>query len=154
MSRFRIHVQEIAWGWCGIELYINDKIIKWMASYIGVNPLASLIETSLSFYAIKYNNENEEDEKERIVWSDEPNSLQLDLRLDKSRMVHFDIEEYDDDNILLEEWHEVVPFEDMREAVVSEGFRVLNAFGLCGYHASWTGKANFPLSRLLRLPAN
>ncbi len=117
---------------------------------MGHNPLASLISICLAFNETNGNKEDFEMEK-GFNLDEEPGSMRFRLRLNKNRMVHFDIEEYDDDKNLLEEWHEVVPFEDMRKAVVSEGFRVLNAFGLYGYYSAWMDHTEFPLSQLLRL---
>lgn len=44
MSQFKVHVQYIIYGCCGIELLIGNKLIKCDAGYGGPNPLASLIE--------------------------------------------------------------------------------------------------------------
>ena len=151
MSQFEIHVREMAYGWTNIKLLINGQIIISDASYTGSEPLCSLIDACLSFYMTDYKDENEEDEEEYLTWEKEPGSLDLDLRLDKKRQIHFDIKEYDDDKTVLQEWHEIVPFELFRDAVVAEGFRVLNAFGIYGYSASWMGQAVFPLGKLLRL---
>ena len=150
MSRFKIHVQHISYGWCGIELFLNSRRIYCRAGYMGHNPLASLISICLEFYEANGNEEAFE-VKKGFNLEEEPGAMRFRLRLDKSRMVHFDIEEYDDDKNMLEEWHEVVPFEDIREAVISEGFRVLNAFGLFGYYSAWMDNTEFPLSQLLRL---
>ena len=49
MSKFKIHVQHISYGWCGLEFVIGDKLIKCNAGYSGPNPLASLIEICLDF---------------------------------------------------------------------------------------------------------
>lgn len=155
MSQFRIHIQQIAYGWTDIKLLINDKVIICNASYLGPEPLWSLVNTCLSFYTTKYEENDEYEEEEYITWEKEPGALRLEMRLDRDRMVHFDIKEYEDnykdDKVVLQEWHEIVPFEKFRDAVVDEGFRVLNAFGLYGYYASWMGKAEFPLPQLLRL---
>ena len=35
MSRFKVHVQYIIYGCCGIELLIGDKLIKCDAGYGG-----------------------------------------------------------------------------------------------------------------------
>lgn len=159
MSQFRIRIQYITYGWTGIKLWINDKVIVCNAGDIGSEPLWSLVKTCLSFYATKYQEDNESEEEECITWEKEPGTLRLEMRLDRDRMVHFDIKEYEDDydedneedNVVSQEWHEIVPFEQFRKAVVDEGFRVLNAFGLYGYYASWMGQTEFPLPQLLRL---
>ena len=151
MSQFRVHVQQIAYGWCDIELYINDEIIKCGAGYLGPHPLNSLIDACFSFFTAEHEEDEEFIQEEFFTWEEEPDAMQLHLRLHRDGMVYFDIQERDDDKNLLEEWHEKVPFEDFRKAIVSEGFRVLNVFGLYGYRASWMGQTEFPLSSLLYL---
>ena len=154
MSQFKIRVREIAYGCTDIKLLINDQVITCNAGYIGPEPLYTLIKACLIFYMTDYKDENEVDEEEYITWEKEPGSLDLDLRLDKKGQIHFDIKEFDDDKKVLQEWHETVPFEQFREAIVTEGFRVLNAFGIYGYFASWMGQAVFPVGQLLRLTGN
>ena len=151
MSQFKIRVREIAYGCTDIKLLINDQLITCNAGYIGPEPLYTLIKACLTFYLADHKDESEEDEEEYITWEKEPGSLDLDLRLDKKRQIHFDIKEFDDDKKVLQEWHEAVPFELFREAIVSEGFRILNAFGIYGYSSSWMGHAVFPVGQLLRL---
>ena len=153
MSKFKIHVQHISYGWCGLELVIGDKLIKCNAGYSGPNPLASLIEICLDFLTSQkegYENKGYIEET-RTTWQEEPGDIILDLKLSKNNKVLMDIIKRDDDENVLEEWHEIVSFEDFKVAIVSEGFRVLNAFGLLGYYAAWANHADFPLAALLRL---
>lgn len=111
MSQFKICVREIAYGCTDIKLLINDQVITCNAGYIGPEPLYTLIKACLTFYLADYKDESEEDEEEYITWEKASGSLDLDLRLDKKRQIHFDIKEFDDDKKVLQEWHEAVPFE-------------------------------------------
>ncbi len=155
MSKFKVHIQHISYGWCGIELFINDKHIKYNAGYLGPNPLASLIEVCMEFYATKASLSAEDEydyiEEDSLTWQEEPGTLHLELKLDKTDKVIMDIQKRDDIGNILDQWHETVPYEDFKDAIVSEGFRVLNAFGLYGYYAAWSDQKEFPLSQLLRL---
>lgn len=90
-------------------------------------------------------------EKAETTWQEEPGDITLELKLSKNNSVLMDIKKRDDDKNVLEEWHEIVSFEDFKDAIVSEGFRVLNAFGLFGYYAAWMDRVDFPLAALLRL---
>lgn len=139
---FKIHVRNLSFGWCRVVMYINDKMIEYNASNLGQNPLATLIDACVGLM--------EEDGNHYIKWEQEPGMLQIDLNLDEEKMLHVDIinhNECDDSS----EWHEVVSFEDFVSSVQSEGFRILNAFGLCGYRKSWQRDEDFPLTNLLRL---
>ena len=154
MNKFKVHVQYIAYGWCGIELLINGKLITSQAGYLGPNPLASLIEVCLKFLIRKNNSGIEEDnciDDVTIIWQEEPDILCLEMKLYKNGTIIMHIQRQDDDKNILEEWNETILFEDFKNAIVSEGFRVLNAFGLYGYYVSWSDHSEFPLSALLRL---
>lgn len=137
---FKFRVQSLALGWCRVFMLINDKRIDYNASYLGPNPLASFIEACADLM--------EEHGKYYIQWQQEPGRLQIDLNLDVDKMLHVDIINHNEPE---EEWHEVIHFDDFVSAIVSEGFRVLNAFGLYGYYRSWQDHSEFPLTNLLRI---
>lgn len=141
---FKFHVQNLSFGWCRVVMYINDKEIHYNASYLGANPIASLIEACLELYFEKG--------KYYITWQAEPGILDITLDLKANNQLFIDIIDKDDDgNTNSREWHEIVPFETFVSAIVSEGFRVLNAFGLYGYRCSWSDSTDFPLAALLRI---
>lgn len=142
MSSFKFRVQNLAFGWCRVVMYINDKMISYNASYLGQNPLATLIDACADLM--------DEDGDYYIEWQQEPGTLKIDMNLDENKMLHFDIINHNGNDIE-PEWHEVVPFADVVLAIQSEGFRVLNAFGLCGYRKSWQNDVDFPLTNLLRI---
>ena len=83
MSQFKVHVQHITYGWCGIEISINGKRIICEAGYLGSNPIASLISACLELSVTEIEGgENEEYiSKSRIVWEEEPGTMSLDLKL-------------------------------------------------------------------------
>ena len=151
MSQFKVHVQYITYGWCGIELIVNSTLIKCNAGYLGPNPLASLIDVCADFSIAQPQEGEDYIEETNITWQEEPDSMCLEFKLSKIHTVFMDIKKQDDDGNILEEWHEAVPYEDFKDAIVSEGFRVLNAFGLYGYYAAWMDHTDFPLSQLLHL---
>lgn len=153
MSQFKVHVQYIIYGSCGIELLIGNKLIKCDAGYGGPNPLASLIEACLDFSIAKKEGYESEDyiEETETTWDEEPGEMHLELKLLKNDMVIMDILQRDDEKNVLQEWHETVPYDDFKEAIVAEGFRVLNAFGIHGYYTAWSDGVDFPLAALLHL---
>lgn len=151
MNQFNIHVRYISHGWCGIELHINDQIVWCDAGYLGPNPIDTLVDACLSFYMVQHDEGEEFGKSECFVWEKEPGSLRFEIQQDRNGMLSLEIKEYDEGKVVLKEWHGLIPFDDFRDAVVSEGFRVLNAFGLYGYRAAWMGHMDFPLSQLLLL---
>ena len=147
---FKFRVKGITYGWCSIEMVINDKLISFVAGYIQINPLESFIDACREFLVV----DHAEDYDLSIFWAGEPGAMKIDLRVDKKGMLHCDIVEYDDDSDdanIEGEWHEVIPFDIFVKEIVKEGFRVLNAFGLYGYKCSWMCNTEFPVSTLLRI---
>ena len=124
MSQFKVHVQYIIYGCCGIELLIGNKLIKCDAGYGGPNPLASLIEACLDFSIAKKEGYESEDyiEETEITWDEEPGEMHLELKLLKNDMVIMDIQQRDDEKNVLQEWHETAPYEDFKEAIVARAF--------------------------------
>ena len=147
---FKFHVQNLSFGWCRVLMHINDKEIYFNASYVGVNPLASMIDACESLM--------EDPEKYHVVWQKEPGELDIKFHLDDKKQLHIDVYEKsfvfdagEEKGEINDEWHEIVPFEKFVSSIVSEGFRVLNAFGLYGYRCSWQDHEDFPLTNLLRI---
>jgi len=143
---YKFHVKSLSYGWCKAVMIINDKEISFNASYIGDNPLASFIDACASL--------KDKWDEYHIVWEDEPGTLKIDLKLDNKDMLHFDItasDMWDENESVEKEWHEVIPFNAFETAIISEGYRVLNAFGLYGYRLAWLNDEDFPLTNLLHI---
>lgn len=137
---FKFRVQSLSYGWCRVFMLINNKRIDYNASYLGANPLASFIEACEEFLI--------EGGDYHIVWQQEPGMLKIDLNLDEHQMLQLDITDtISQDNGC----HETIPYDSFLQAIISEGFRVLNAFGLYGYRQSWQDRTDFPLTSLLHI---
>ena len=139
---FNFFVQKLECGWCDVVIVINGKEISFCASYIGENPLASLIDACASL-------KDKFDEYE-IFWEAEPGRMKIDMKLDEKGMLLFDIVRVDDESNE-EKWSEIVPFDLVVNAITSEGFRILNSYGLYGYRCSWQADIDFPLANLLNI---
>ena len=141
---FKFHVQNLSIGWCRVVMLINDKEVKYNAEYMGRNPLALFIDVCAELMDCP--------REDQIKWWYHDMMLKIHLVLDESNMLHLDIfDQNESGDTIYGEWHETVPFEDFVSAIVSEGFRVLNAFGLYGYQCSWQNHEDFPLTNLLRI---
>ena len=148
---FKFHVRNLSFGWCRILMLINDKEIRYNASYICANPLTTLInacaelkdECSLCYL-------DSEEGCYSVKWENEPGKLSINMTLKKNNMLHLNIIN-DHNGYYHEEWNETVPFNVFVQAIVYEGYRVLNAFGLVGYRCSWQNEEDFPLTNLLRI---
>ena len=144
---FKFHVQNLAFGWCCVLMNINDKEICYNAEYLGPNPLETFINACA--YLMEEGNDYY-----HTKWMYHDDVLDIKMTLDEKGMLLFDIIELTDDHddkSVFQEYHEVVEFKAFQSAMVSEGFRVLNAFGLYGYQRSWQNYEDFPLTNLLRI---
>ena len=150
-NEFQFRVQNLSYGWCRVKMLINDKEVNFNAGYLGPNPLASFIEACREII-IDQPDQYDDDDHINITWQAEPGLLKIKLHLDKQNLLHLDLTEMnEDEKNIYEEWHEVVPFNSFVSSIISEGFRVLNAFGLYGYYCSWSDHVDFPLACLLRI---
>ncbi len=147
---FKIRVQEIAHGWSKIFMLINDKEVYFDAGYLTPEPLASLVEAC---WEMVVDAETNYYDTHYIEYHLEPGYMEMELQLDENNMLHLNIKETDDDDkkVVINEWHETIPFNDFAAALIYESFRVLNALGLYGYRCSWSKGTDFPLSVLLRI---
>ena len=137
---FKFRVRDIYFGCCDVIITINDKLIYYDADYIGLEPLASMIEVSAE---MKLNKNINGVYKRK--WLREPGEINFVFTHNDDKSLHIDIA----DEITKEEWHEDVLFNDCVSSIVSEGYRVLNAFGIYGYREAWADGSDFPLSMLM-----
>lgn len=147
---FKFHIQNLALGWCRVLMLINDKEVSFNAEYTGPNPLASLIDACADFL--------DGETKCNVKWLCHDNELIINLEIDNDNMLHLDITDQvrnlfvnDKGQEVYQEWHETIPLEDFFYSVVTESYRVLNAFGIYGYYRSWQDHVDFPLANLLRI---
>lgn len=146
----KFRIKEIAYGWCRVQMLINDKEIEFDASCLGPNPLDTFIKACLKFLIAIENDEVGLDGKYNISWLTEPGELKIDLNLDNVHLLHLDILEVEEETTY-NEWHEIIPYQDFVSEVIREGYRVINTLGLYGYQCSWSDNLEFPLSSLLRI---
>lgn len=65
-NEFRFRVQNLSYGWCRVNMLINDKEINFNAGYLGPNPLASFIEICAEFLI------DRDQEKLSTIWQAHP----------------------------------------------------------------------------------
>ena len=65
-NEFRFRVQNLSYGWCRVNMLINDKEINFNAGYLDPNPLASFIEICAEFLI------DRDQEKLSTIWQAHP----------------------------------------------------------------------------------
>ncbi len=137
---FKFRVRELSYGSCEVVMTLNGIVIPYYATYVGKEPLASLID---GCYALMIDNHDDI----KLCWESEPGALEIKMKRGAKDTLLLTIE----DQLTRARWRELVFFDDFVSAVVSEGFRVISAFGLYGYREAWSDHTEFPLSNLLRI---
>lgn len=153
-----IQVSNMSWGGEDIELIFGDTKIQYSPTYMGVEPITSLLwvlsETIRSDMLID----------NRLIWLDEPGKLEIDMERDdaKNDLLFLDIKNYpyfgcgdNRDDVYSNEWHLEVSFSCFKDAVIKEAIRLLKVYGLGGFNQNWLkGNDTFPVNSLLILLGN
>ena len=69
-KKFEIDIRELSYGWETIELRFDSESILYKVSYIGSEPLGTLINSVVDMQEV-------EDDKYHIHWEDEPGRIEL-----------------------------------------------------------------------------
>ena len=155
------------YGCAKIDLDVDGKHYEFTPTYLGLNPINSLIT---ALWTLKMKSEDEYNDgnhidcyEQRLIWQDEPNghTLKLIKQGNYLRIIinsFSDTEEYDGCNVLedIELILDVVTdFGDFSRKVCREAIRTVQKFGFWGYMRSWDDayrKAeDFPISKIMFL---
>lgn len=151
MSTFHIDVLELSHGWEKIRLVIDDDIIDYNASYIGQEPVSSLIEAAVGL------EENNVNNAYFARWSDEPGRCCIDYYLkDGTLLLDIGIETPDQNGELRTKSKKYyMPFPQFQSEVRDLAIRVLKKYGIVGFNSNWASydgpKEVFPVASFLRL---
>ena len=87
-SIFKFQVKQIAYGWCHVNMTVNNhKIDYWASCVLGDSPIGAFIEACADFMS-------EESDKLHITWFAEPGTLKMNLELDENQLLHMDSRKY------------------------------------------------------------
>lgn len=151
MSTFHIDVLELSHGWEKIRLVIDDDIIDYNASYIGQEPVSSLIEAAVGL------EENNVNNAYFARWSDEPGRCCIDYFLkDGTLLLDIGIETPDQNGELVTRAKKYyMPFTQFQSEVRDLAIRVLKRYGIVGFNSNWASSDEpqevFPVGAFLRL---
>lgn len=157
VGNFRIEIDKLTFGWEYITLVFNETRIPFQASYIGNEPLYSLIEAVFSLDD-KDNNFNNIKGMYAIKWYDEPGVLSMKLhhrrRTDKlsidivmNESASFGDRLKDGTEQI---WYFEMEYKFFREAIIQIAVQMLNQHGFFGFNSNWDkGRYVFSLEKLL-----
>lgn len=169
---FSINLKEISCGDCQLELDFGSFTLPYNASYIGAEPLSTLIEAAhalqTDYEPIDDLDESEAVQKTRsyeIIWMDEPGYLRLSCSIpagssDLTIKIAQNFEDFYgvDDKKANEKQRETItmPQKLFFDAVINAALKALKKYGICGFHNNWNGNwdlgaETLPLQTLLQL---
>ena len=154
IADFQINIENLVSGWESISLLFNDNPITFRASYIGQEPLGTLIEAVKALDKEYVSGSNES--KYFIDWLSEPGSMSLSLKrnlLNNQLSLEIKVSESEDiNNSSMIQWNFVMNFSLFRQAVVDIAISTLNKYGICGFNHNWhTDNDVLPVGSLLSI---
>lgn len=153
VDSFDINIKSISFGSEEIILSFGGQEITFCSSYIGPEPISSLIE---SLIGLEEKMEDRDNTRYFITWNDEPGTLKFEMYKDKFEdhiliKIKFDncgVEPYHKTGI----WKFEMPYSLYRQTVLTTALKVLTEYGLNGLNDSWAdGKDTFPFCSLVSL---
>ena len=156
VTNIRINVKSISFGCEDLKLIFGDTVIPFYASYMGAEPISTLID---SLIALEVEIIENSFQRYHVIWVDEPGYLDLKMTKDKdSDILNMEIEYNNEGEGIYhkeESWKFQLSYKSYREAVISESLRLLNLYGLGGFNQNWCdGYDTFPINSLLILLGN
>lgn len=150
----QIEINDLSFGWESISLLFNGIKIPFEASYIGSEPLSTLIEAvdALDEEYISGSSES----SYSIVWKDEPGIIELNFKHNlKTTKLHIEIKRSDDDDfndVSTRIWNVEMEYDLFRNAVIAVTIAVLGKYGIQGFNQNWhDGDDTLPLGSLLNV---
>ena len=153
VNSFDIEIKSLSWGSEDIVLTFDNQEVSFYASYLGEEPLSSLIE---SLIALEEEIENLDYTRFFIQWHSEPGVLDFEMYKDKGKDHMKIIIKRDDDNMdvsddSVAETFEL-PYSLYKKTVINTALKALIKYGVKGFNDSWSdGTETFPLCSLISL---
>lgn len=153
VNSFDIKIKSLSWGSEDIVLTFDNQDISFHASYIGEEPLSSLIE---SLIALEEEIINLDYTHFFIKWQSEPGVLDIEMKKDKGKDHMKIIIKRDDDNMDVGDGTGAktfeLPYSLYKKTVIDTALKALVKYGVKGFNDSWSdGTETFPLCSLISL---
>lgn len=153
VESFNIELKSLSWGTEEILLRFDTQLISFSATYMGLEPISSLI---YSLVSLEHEIDNEDFTRYKFAWCDEPGTL--DFEIHKANYNDYILVRIKYDNCASDPYHKNDDWEfEMhyslyRKTILEAALKVLNKYGLNGFSDSWAdGKDTFPLCSLVSL---
>ncbi|MDE6463562.1 MAG: hypothetical protein K2L16_02880 [Muribaculaceae bacterium] len=139
IADFQVKIDGLEAGWETVSLLFDGTEISFNASYIGAEPLSSLIE---AVEALNHEYCSGSDDSQYFIdWVAEPGCMGLALKHNMSDdLLSMDIrvsksEDINDDSAVHRNF--AMNYSLFRRAVVDAAISALNKYGICGFNQNW-----------------
>lgn len=130
VDSFEVNVCQEGVGCEDITLSFGENVvINFYASYIGAEPLTTMIESL---------KELEFDDWATYKWFDEPGYITFDIKKDSSSLLSILID-YDEDESgrNIHKWHISMPYDIYKQSIIKAVIKALKEYGCNGYNKNW-----------------
>lgn len=134
---FNIEIERIDSGWEHIKLRFDDIEIPFEASYIGSEPISTLVASI--FHLENHFYITTDDYFARWHWNDESGEMRFEVeRSSTTDVLTIDIvfDKYDNGSDI-KQWHFQMPYVLYRNIVIKTALRQLKRYGIKGFHENW-----------------
>ena len=149
VKNFDIEVEKIDSGWEYIKLRFDDTEIPFAASYIGSEPVSTLVESI--FNLENHLDFNIEDYFAKWHWSDEPGVIRFEAeREPATNVLTINIAlDRDESGCDIKHWHFQMPYVLYRNKVMKTALHQLKRYGIKGFQENWMTSDFIALPTLL-----
>lgn len=147
VEKVQIEVLELEFGWETIRMTFDDRVIEYRASYVGEEPISSLIDAAT---ALDECYDGYIEDVCYVQWQKEPGCMEMTL-FRKPGKDYIDMKiESDDPEI--DGYGVYFDYNAFKDAVIKASISVLKRYGIMGYSLAWNKTYNaFPIHQFLAL---
>ena len=152
MEEFVFKYESYGFGCTTITIKAGKQEVVFHASYIGRNPMESILEALSEMVCDDYDDC-------QLFWASEPGTLRVTIDKEEAK-AHLLVDEFDQDvdyrKVKEAQWvrriDTIIPITQLVDVVVKEAERNLLLHGLVGFSTDWCAHTDvFPISAYLRL---
>ena len=140
IEKFEFDIRDLSYGWETICLKFDKVSIVFRTSYVGEEPLSTLISSAADL-------QNEGDNVCNLFWHSEPGHIELEIKR-KEEIIDIVVKEEGKRQCF------TMPFLLFSKAVVDAGLKALRKYGIRGFNDNWDRTMSFdyfPINSLLKL---
>ena len=130
VNSFKVNVSQSGVGCEDITLsFGEDMVINFTASYIGAEPLTTMIESLKDL---------ESRDSTSYIWWDEPGKIKFRIKRISSSLLSIRID-YDENESGrdIHQRHILIPYDIYRQGIIDASIKALKEYGCTGFNKNW-----------------